>query len=140
MGRQSLLPLRRAVAILCMALAVMLSGQTYIALMDRIEHAHHHVHFANPLAGDVQFCAGDHDQCGMHHHHHDDGSGALADHHSHDPISHLHGDPAIVFLAAQSIVFAICPAEATRCETEPPALTSISPRGPDHPPKPVLEI
>jgi len=80
-----------------MALAVMLSGQTYIALMDRIEHAHHHVHFANPLAGDVQFCVGDHDQCGMHPRHHDDGSGAPADHHSHDPINHQHGDPAIVF-------------------------------------------
>jgi len=30
--------------------------------MDRIDHAHHHSHFANPLAGDIQFCAGDHDQ------------------------------------------------------------------------------
>jgi hypothetical protein len=37
-------------------------------------------------------------------------------------------------------VFAICPVEAARCETEPPALASISLRGPDHPPKPVLEI
>jgi len=44
-----------------MAMAVMLSGQTYIALMDRIEHAHHHVHFANPLAGAVEFCGGVHD-------------------------------------------------------------------------------
>jgi hypothetical protein len=37
-------------------------------------------------------------------------------------------------------VFAICPVEAARCETEPPALASISPRGPDHPPKYNLEI
>jgi len=43
-------------------------------------------------------------------------------------------------LAAQSIVFAICPAEVARCESEPPALVSINPRGPDHPPKYDLEI
>ena len=57
LGRHSFVPLRRAIAILCMAIAVMLSGQSYISLMDRIDHAHHHVHFANPLAGDVAFCS-----------------------------------------------------------------------------------
>jgi hypothetical protein len=42
---------RHSVAVMCMALAVMLSGQTYISLMDRIDHAHNHVHFANPAGG-----------------------------------------------------------------------------------------
>jgi len=139
LSRQSFVPLRRAVAILCMALAVMLSGQAYISLMDRIDHAHHHLHFANALAGDVQFCGGDHDQCGAHHHHHD-GDNAAGHHHSNGPADHQHGDAAIVFLAAHSFVFAICPVEAARCETELPALASISPRGPDHPPKYDLEI
>ena len=59
----SFVPLRKAVAVLCMALAVMLSGQAYISLMDRIEHAHHHAHFANPLAGEVGSCVGGHDAC-----------------------------------------------------------------------------
>jgi len=146
LGRHSFVPFRRVVAILCMALAVMLSGQAYISLLDRIDHDHHHVHFANPLAGNVEFCAGDHDQCGVHHHHHDgdaaaDHGNAAADHqHSHGPADHQHGDAAIVFLAAQSFVFAICPLEAARCETELPAFDSISPRGPDHPPKYDLEI
>jgi hypothetical protein len=117
----------------------MLSGQSYISLMDRIDHAQNHVHFANPLAGDVQFCGGDHDQCGVHHHHH--GADAAADHHhSHGPADHQHGDAAIVFLAAQSFVFAICPVAAARCETKPLAYASVSPRGPDHPPKTILEI
>jgi hypothetical protein len=139
LSRYSFVPLRRAVAILCMAMAVMLSGQTYIALMDRIDHAQNHVHFANPLAGDVAFCGGDHDQCGVHHHHHH--ADAAADHHHpHVPADHQHGDAAIVFLAAQSFVFAICPLEAARCESEQPAFDSISPRGPDHPPKYHLEI
>jgi hypothetical protein len=111
-----------------MALAVMLSGQAYISLMDRIDHAHHHAHFPNVLAGDLQYCGGDGDRCDHH------------DHGTHGKIGHNHGDAAIVFLAAQSFVFAICPLEAARCETEPPTLASISLRGPDHPPKLVLEI
>src|SRR5579863_2164282 len=28
---------------------VRLSGQPYISVMDHVEHAHHHAHFANPL-------------------------------------------------------------------------------------------
>ena len=132
---------RRSVAMVCMALAVMLSGQTYISLMDRIDHAHHHVHFANPLAGDVQFCVGGHDQCGAHHHHHD---GAGSDGHHHDSSGadpgHQHGDIGIVFLAAQNFVFPICAAPASRCESEARTLVSINPRGPDHPPKISLVI
>src|SRR5262249_22739795 len=70
---------RRTIALICMALAVMLSGQAYISLMDQVEHAHHHAHFANPLAGGV-ICATA-TTCGHHHddhvqqasHHHDDG-------------------------------------------------------------------
>ena len=124
---------------MCMALAVMLSGQTYISLMDRIDHVHGHVHFANPLAGDVQFCTGDHDQCGAHHHHHHADGKAGHDHSGTDS-GHQHGDAGIVFLAAQNFVFPICAVPASRCESEPRTLVSISPRGPDHPPKASLLI
>ncbi len=124
---------KHAVAVLCMALAVVLSGQTYISLMDRIDHVHGHVHFANPLAGDVQFCTGDHDQCGTHHHHHPDGRSGHD--HSHANPGHQHGDVGIVFLAAQNFVFPICAVPDSRCESESRTLASISPRGPDRPPK-----
>src|SRR5262249_145158 len=104
--------LRKGVAVLCMALAVMLSGQSYISLMDRIEHAHHHAHFANPLAGGLASCVGDHDACGHHH----DGTADASHHHSHGSpghqsgtTEHQHGDAAVMFLAAQSFVLAICP-------------------------------
>jgi hypothetical protein len=131
-----------------MALAVMLSGQTYISLKDRIEHAHHHAHFANPLAGDVEFVAADHHTSGHHGHHdgtqgaaeHHHDHGTAGQHHSHDPADHQHGDASIVFLAAQIFVLTVCPLTAARCDTSLPALVSFSPRGPDHPPKPGLEI
>lgn len=138
---------RRAVAVLCMALAVMLSGQTFISLMDRIDHAHHHAHFANPLAGGVEYSAADHDSSGHPHHHNaaQDGGdshapGSAGHHHSHDPADHQHGDAAIVFLAAKSFVLVLCPTAALRCEAAPPKIVSFSPRGPDHPPKLSLEI
>jgi hypothetical protein len=134
------------VAILCMALAVLLSGQTYISLMDQLDHAHHHAHFANPLAGDIQVLPSHHDAA---EHHHDHGTQDAADHHahsagehrhSHNPADHQHGDAAIVFLAAQSFVLITCPLVTDRCTTESPRFVSISPRGPDHPPKSSLEI
>ncbi len=129
-----------------MALAAMLSGQTYISLLDRIDHAHHHAHFANPLAGDVEYSAVDHDSSA--HHHDDEGQdiadhhadGSAGQHHSHDPADHQHGDAAIVFLAAQNFVLGICPVPALRCETASPKIVSFNPRGPDHPPKTSLEI
>jgi hypothetical protein len=55
-------------------------------------------------------------------------------------MAHHHGDAVIVFLAAQSFVLPAHVPVESRCETEPPLLTSISPHGPDHPPKPNLEI
>lgn len=162
---RNFVPLRRFVAVICMTLAVMLSGQAYISLMDRIDHAHHHVHFANPLAGDVQFSPArqDHDAAGHHEHratqdvaedrahgsdghhrggqdvagHHTHGTG---DHHPHNPVDHQHGDATVVFLAVQSFVFAACPAAADRCATELPILTSVFLLGPDHPPKSDLEF
>jgi hypothetical protein len=110
-----------------MALSVVLSSQTYIGIMDRIEHAHHHVHFPNPLAGDVQYCGGALGVCADH----DDGV---------DSFPHHHGDAALMFLAAQFFVLPSHPISACRCETEPPSLVSIVPRVPDHPPKTSLEI
>src|SRR5882672_8844113 len=110
-----------------MALAVMLSGQAYISLMDRVEHAHHHFHFANPLAGDVQICGGTADACG---HHHDHGVQHAAHHHDHGtqgPADHQHGDATIMFLAAQSFVLTVCPIMAERCANEPMNFASISP-------------
>jgi len=110
-----------------MALSFVLSSQTYIGIMDRIEHAQHHVHFANPLAGDIEFCVGGPDICADH-----DGADQSFPHH--------HGDAALVFLAATMFVLPIQPDVESRCETEPLVPASVSPRGPDHPPKPCLEI
>jgi hypothetical protein len=130
-----------------MALAFLLSGQTYISLMDRIDHAHHHTHFANPLAGDVSYSTLDHEPSGHHHHaggtteasdHHEHGS--TGHHHSGGPADHQHGDATIVFLAANSFVLVLCPIPALRCEAASPRIVSFSPRGPDHPPKTNLEI
>ena len=140
MNRQRFALARRAVAVLCMALAFVLSWQAYISLMDRLEHAHHHSHFANPLAGEITYCFGD---CGAEHHAHDHGSAA---HHHHDSNTvaglshsdipaHQHGDSAIVFLAAQSFVLAACTVPAIRCESRPVAFVTFNPRGPDRPPK-----
>lgn len=148
LSRQSLVPFRRAVAILCMALAAMLSGQTYISLMDRIDHAQNHAHFANPLAGDVAYSSASHASPSHRHdghepqktaHHHEHGSAG----HSHPhggTADHQHGDAAIVFLAAQSFVLTACPLPALRCDTASAKLVSFNPRGPDHPPKTGLEI
>jgi len=133
-----------------MALSVMLSGQAYISLMDRVEHAQNHVHFANPLAGGVlcstgdacghhedhgvQLASHDHDSQPAAHHHH----GSQASHHHHNtqgPADHQHGDATIMFLAAQSFVLAACSITAERCPSEPVTFVSITPLGPDHPPK-----
>jgi hypothetical protein len=111
-----------------MALSFVLSAQTYIGIMDRLEHAHHHVHFPNPLAGDVEYCGGAQDICADH------------DHEGHDSFPHHHGDAALMFLAAQSFVLPTHPIAASRCETEQPPLVSFSPCGPDHPPKMNFEI
>jgi hypothetical protein len=145
LNRQGFAPFRRAVAMLCMALAFMLSWQSYISLMDRLDHAHHHSHFANPLAGDISYCVG---SCGAKHHshahkhldgasaHHHHNADASADHHDSDAPSHQHnGDAAIVFLAAQSFVLTACTVPETRCEFRPVAFATFNPRGPDHPPK-----
>jgi hypothetical protein len=126
---------RQGVAFLCMVLAILLSGQTFISLMDNVDHAHHHVHFANPLAGDVQFCGGEHDACGPHHHHHED----AGDHHGTGGTpDHRHGDAALVFLAAQILVFAICPVAGDRCDEAPMSFVTVNPQGRDRPPKPDL--
>ena len=137
MSRQRFAPFRRAIAVLCMALAFLLSWQAYISLMDRLDHAHHHSHFANPLAGEITYCLGDcgehHTHSGAAHHHHD--STAAADHAHSDIPAHQHGDSAIVFLPAQTFVLAACTVPATPCESRPVAFVTFSPRGPDHPPK-----
>jgi hypothetical protein len=139
LNRHGLALFRRAVAVLCMALAFMLSWQSYISLMDRLDHAHHHTHFANPLAGDIS-CLGNcgaehhvHSHGGAAHHHHD--SDAAADHSHSDIPAHQHGDSAIVFLAAQSFVLAACVVPFLRCESRTVAFVTFNPRGPDHPPK-----
>jgi hypothetical protein len=147
LNRQGFAPIRRVIAMLCMGLAVLLSWQSYISLMDRLDHAHHHSHFANPLAGDISFCQA---SCGTehhvhahthtagvsaHHHHEADASGSGA-HEDSDAPGHQHnGDAAIVFLAAQSFVLAACTVPAVRCESGPVAFVTFNPRGPDHPPK-----
>jgi hypothetical protein len=113
---------------LCMVLAVMLSFQTYIGLMDRMDHAHNVVHFPNPLAGDVEYCSGDLGLCT------DDNST------HHDPLMHHHGDAAIMFLAPQFFVLPRCATTELRCVSMRAAFTSVRPLGPDHPPKRFPEI
>jgi hypothetical protein len=138
---------RRAVATLCVGLALMLSGQAYISLMDQIDHAHNKAHFANPLAGDVLFSLEKADPAGLHHPHSHDGPAShshshshevVGQHHSHAPADHQHGDAAIVFLAAQSFVLVGCPLVVAPCESQPQDFVSFNPRGPDHPPKSFL--
>jgi hypothetical protein len=119
--------LRKAVAILCIAMAAFLSFQTFIGLMDRMEHAHHHVHFPNPLAGDIEDCGGALGVC-------TDGSDG-----SHDPLTHHHGDASLVFLAAPFVHFPICPKADSRCVAVPQSFAGIRPRVPEHPPKSVFE-
>lgn len=89
------------VAVLCMVLAAMLSGQTFISLMDRIDHAHNHAHFANALAGSVAYSVVQDDSTDRLHHHHGDGD--LAEHDAHgsdrqvqsdNPAKHSHSDVA----------------------------------------------
>jgi hypothetical protein len=135
-----------------MALATMLSAQSYIRLMDRIEHEHHHAHFANPLAGSVTISTA-HDPEKHHHHsgetansahshavqtadghHHSDDSGSP--HHTKGQTDHQHGDATVLFLAVQSFVLAGCPIASSHCDARPQSFISYSPRGPDHPPKP----
>jgi hypothetical protein len=111
-----------------MAIAVVVSSQTFIGIMDRIEHANHHAHFPNPLAGDVEYCGWTAALCADH------------DHESGDSFPHHHGDVSLVFLTMQSFVLPVHPVTDSRCELEPPMLVSISPREPDHPPKPSFEI
>jgi len=144
--RQGFVLFRRAVAVLCMALAFMLSWQSYISLMDRLDHAHHHAHFANPLAGDISYCLGN---CGSEQHSHPhkhihgasahphgEEADASADHHHSDAPGHQHsGDAAIVFLAAQSFVLTARAVPAMRSESRTVAFVTFNPRGPDHPPK-----
>lgn len=152
--------LRNAVAMVCMAMATMLSAQSYIRLMDRIQHEQHHAHFANPLAGGVISTAHD---SNTHHHHKGDSAGSsdhshvaqapAEHHHSHDSggdghghdhgktqKDHQHGDATVLFLAAQSFVLSGCPVASSRCDALPQDFASHRPRGPDHPPKPSLEF
>jgi hypothetical protein len=124
---RGLTALRRATAIMCMALAVMLSFQAYIGLMDRMDHARNIEHFPNPLAGDVEFCSGDLGLCN------DDTSTP------HDPMMHHHGDAAMLFLAPQIFFLPVCSAVEPRCESEPAGFESNGPPGLDHPPKLMLE-
>jgi hypothetical protein len=119
--------IRSAIAMLCMVLAVMLSCQTYIGLMDRLDHAHNIVHFPNPLAGDVEYCSGDLGLCT------DDSST------HHNPLMHHHGDAAIMFLNPQYFVLPDCTTFELRCVIITAAFSSVRPLGPDHPPKPLPE-
>jgi hypothetical protein len=110
-----------------MVLAVMLSFQTYIGLMDRMDHAHNIIHFPNPLAGDIEYCSGDLGLCT------DDNST------HHDPLMHHHGDAAMLFLAPQIFVLPSCTTIELRCVSMLAAFTSNGPLAPEHPPKPSSE-
>jgi hypothetical protein len=144
-------PFKRLIAMMCMALAVMLSGQTFISLMDRIEHTHDHQHFANPLAGGVEYS----DHANRSHHHDGgqpayEGSRGPAHQHVHDQAAakastpeptadHQHSDATVLYLAAQDFILPDCPVPTELCGTLTPKLASFSPRGPDHPPKTDLQ-
>ena len=85
----------------------------------------------------------EHDSQPVSHHQH---GGQAASHHHHDshdsqgPADHQHGDATIMFLAAQSLVLPVCPIIAESCSSEPVTFASITPLGPEHPPKSTLEI
>jgi hypothetical protein len=77
---------------LCVALSVVLSNQSYIRLMDRVQHALHQEHAPNPLAGMVEYC--EHGHGGHHGHHHCD----TEDHATDSKVTHLHLDSSIVYI------------------------------------------
>ena len=106
-----------------MAAALLLSGQPFIALYDDIEHAHHHAHVPNALAGDVEQCFVGHHDCDTS----GDNSGM--------PLAHHHGDAGFMFVLADAITV-ITPVDRSEASADATFLLSgISARRPDHPPK-----
>ena len=90
-------PLRQATVALCVAVSFVLANQSYVALMDRIEHVLDHEHVPNPLAGEVYHCGHDHG------HHHDLDDHSLCwhdDYDADDPLAHEHLNTTIVYLLA----------------------------------------
>lgn len=84
----------RLTVMLCVALSVVLSNQSYVTLMDRTQHALHQEHAPNPLAGAVQHCEHAHDHHG--HHRHCDSEDQAAD----DALAHRHLDSSVVYIVS----------------------------------------
>lgn len=119
LGSQLTAALRRATAMLCMALAVMASFQSYIGVMDRMDHARHIVHFPNPLAGDAEYCNGALGLCN------EDSSA------HHDALMHHHGDA----IPAPCFVVQLCAVVKPRYLSTLADFISETPLTPDRPPK-----
>ncbi len=124
--------LKRIVTTLFVVMSFVLANQSYITLVDRMEHASQHEHLPNPLAGNVHY----HDHCMSSLHACDaDEEG------NQDALAHHHGEAAHhVFLTAEFVRLPLVAVAELLSDFGPYALTGLGPGGPDHPPKPHLEI
>lgn len=92
----------RMTVMLCVALSIVLSNQSYIKLMDRAQHALQQEHAPNPLAGMVEHC--EHGHGGHHVHYHCDAEDYTAD----SKVTHLHLDSSIVYIiSAEPMIAAL---------------------------------
>lgn len=114
---------------LCMALSVVLSSQAAFAVAHEVEHAHHHAHAPNDLAGTVETCAGDHHLDCDH-----DG-----DHAPGGASSHHHGETALLFLAVELFLPAPNADAPSLCAALRSMHNGVSPGGLERPPKSGLE-
>ena len=118
-----------ALVMLCMALSAVLANQSYVALMDQVQHALHYAHAPNPLAGMIAQCEHAHDSHQLHHH-------CGAEKHPIDnTATHQHLDSSIVYIVPAAPVFALHRQSSFVEALEPEALTRLYPYRLDRPPK-----
>jgi hypothetical protein len=115
---------------LCMALSGVLTNQSYVSLMDQVQHALHHQHAPNPLAGAIaEHEHSDHDHDGLHHHgdHGDDpASGA---------VTHKHLDSTVVYIVSVVPVLATMSQSSHIRFAAPEGLDRLYPYRLERPPK-----
>lgn len=120
--------LSHAVATMCVAITCIFCIQTVVIALDRIEHALELEHDANPIAGNIHYCAAP-DSC--------DHSG---DGHGH-PISHSHlGDAGTnVLVGSPQALALLALVAAPLVLVGTPAFSSLEQAAPERPPKSILD-
>jgi hypothetical protein len=118
-----------ALVMLCMALSAVLANQSYVVLMDRVQHVLHHEHAPNPLAGAVVQCEHSHDKNQLHHH------CGREDHPIDSAVTHQHVDSSIVYIVmAPPVVTALRQSSFVEAIV-PEGLDRLEPYRLDRPPK-----